>query len=65
MLAGGGIAVCVVVVVWVAGALVKDDHRLRTHGPYAVTRHPIYTGLLGDCEKAVRGRMLLLAATSA
>jgi protein-S-isoprenylcysteine O-methyltransferase Ste14 len=26
---------------------VKDDHQLRTHGPYAVTRHPIYTGLLG------------------
>lgn len=23
------------------------DHRLRTSGPYAVTRHPIYTGLLG------------------
>jgi protein-S-isoprenylcysteine O-methyltransferase Ste14 len=26
---------------------VKNDHQLRTHGPYAVTRHPIYTGLLG------------------
>lgn len=23
------------------------DHRLRTTGPYAVTRHPIYTGILG------------------
>jgi protein-S-isoprenylcysteine O-methyltransferase Ste14 len=37
MLAGIGIAVCVgaALVVWVAA-----DHRLRTHGPYAVTRHP-------------------------
>jgi protein-S-isoprenylcysteine O-methyltransferase Ste14 len=26
---------------------VGGDRRLRTTGPYAVTRHPIYTGLLG------------------
>jgi protein-S-isoprenylcysteine O-methyltransferase Ste14 len=32
---------------WNMAPQVKDDHRLRTHGPYAVTRHPIYTGLLG------------------
>jgi protein-S-isoprenylcysteine O-methyltransferase Ste14 len=32
---------------WSVAPKVKDDHRLRTHGPYAVTRHPIYTGLLG------------------
>jgi protein-S-isoprenylcysteine O-methyltransferase Ste14 len=32
---------------WSMAPQVKDDHRLRTHGPYAVTRHPIYTGLLG------------------
>ncbi len=32
---------------WSVAPQVKDDHRLRTHGPYAVTRHPIYTGLLG------------------
>ena len=32
---------------WSAVPKVKDDHQLRTHGPYAVTRHPIYTGLLG------------------
>jgi protein-S-isoprenylcysteine O-methyltransferase Ste14 len=31
---------------WSAAPKVKDDHRLRTHGPYAVTRHPIYAGLL-------------------
>jgi protein-S-isoprenylcysteine O-methyltransferase Ste14 len=27
--------------------VLQADHRLRTDGPYAVTRHPIYTGLLG------------------
>ena len=25
----------------------KAHHELRTDGPYAITRHPIYTGLLG------------------
>jgi protein-S-isoprenylcysteine O-methyltransferase Ste14 len=32
---------------WSVAPTVKGDQRLRTHGPYAVTRHPIYTGLLG------------------
>ena len=32
---------------WSMAPKVKSDHQLRTHGPYAVTRHPIYTGLLG------------------
>ncbi len=32
---------------WSVGAEVGGDQRLRTSGPYAVTRHPIYTGLLG------------------
>ena len=32
---------------WSIGPIAKDDHQLRTDGPYAVTRHPIYTGLLG------------------
>ena len=32
---------------WSQAPKVKDDHQLRTRGPYAVTRHPIYTGLLG------------------
>jgi protein-S-isoprenylcysteine O-methyltransferase Ste14 len=27
--------------------VLKDHHQLRTEGPYGVTRHPIYTGLLG------------------
>jgi protein-S-isoprenylcysteine O-methyltransferase Ste14 len=32
---------------WSGSPTVKAGHRLRTDGPYAVTRHPIYTGLLG------------------
>ena len=32
---------------WSVAPRVQGDHQLRTHGPYAVTRHPIYTGLLG------------------
>jgi protein-S-isoprenylcysteine O-methyltransferase Ste14 len=27
--------------------VLQANHELRTDGPYAVTRHPIYTGLLG------------------
>jgi protein-S-isoprenylcysteine O-methyltransferase Ste14 len=32
---------------WSMAPEVGGDRRLRTGGPYAVTRHPIYTGLLG------------------
>jgi protein-S-isoprenylcysteine O-methyltransferase Ste14 len=32
---------------WTAAPAVKQEHTLRTSGPYALTRHPIYTGLLG------------------
>ena len=32
---------------WTVQARVGADHRLCTTGPYAVTRHPIYTGVLG------------------
>ncbi len=32
---------------WTASAAAKDAHVLHTEGPYAVTRHPIYTGILG------------------
>jgi len=27
--------------------VIRANHQLRTDGPYAITRHPIYTGLLG------------------
>ncbi|MGH3673513.1 MAG: methyltransferase family protein [Pseudonocardiaceae bacterium] len=32
---------------WTSSAVVKEDHVLCTIGPYGITRHPIYTGLLG------------------
>lgn len=32
---------------WSPSPTVKVAHQLRTDGPYSVTRHPIYTGLLG------------------
>jgi protein-S-isoprenylcysteine O-methyltransferase Ste14 len=32
---------------WSLAPMIKDRHELRTEGPYGVTRHPIYTGLLG------------------
>jgi protein-S-isoprenylcysteine O-methyltransferase Ste14 len=32
---------------WSAAPAIKEGHELRTSGPYAMTRHPIYTGLLG------------------
>jgi protein-S-isoprenylcysteine O-methyltransferase Ste14 len=32
---------------WSSAVVAKTDHELRTGGPYAITRHPIYTGLLG------------------
>ena len=32
---------------WSAAPEVGGDRQLRTSGPYGVTRHPIYTGLLG------------------
>jgi protein-S-isoprenylcysteine O-methyltransferase Ste14 len=32
---------------WSSSVVAKAGHTLRTQGPYAITRHPIYTGLLG------------------
>jgi protein-S-isoprenylcysteine O-methyltransferase Ste14 len=43
---------------WSAAPMVKQEHQLRTDGPYAVTRHPIYTGILG----MVLGTALLAGA---
>jgi protein-S-isoprenylcysteine O-methyltransferase Ste14 len=31
---------------WSASVTVKEDHELIRRGPYALSRHPIYTGLL-------------------
>jgi protein-S-isoprenylcysteine O-methyltransferase Ste14 len=32
---------------WSSSPEIKVDHQLRTDGPYRITRHPIYTGILG------------------
>ena len=32
---------------WTFAPVIKSEHILHTEGPYRVTRHPIYTGLLG------------------
>jgi len=49
---------------WTLDARVKEGHALRTDGAYGITRHPIYTGilgmLLGSLILAGVGRWLLL-----
>jgi protein-S-isoprenylcysteine O-methyltransferase Ste14 len=32
---------------WSTQTVTKSHHELRTGGPYAITRHPIYTGFVG------------------
>jgi len=32
---------------WSSAPMIKQEHELRSDGPYAITRHPIYTGMLG------------------
>ena len=54
---------------WSMDAVVKQGHQLRTDGPYGITRHPIYTGmlgmLLGSLLLAGVGRSLLIALAGA
>ena len=38
---------------WTGDPSIKVGHQLRTRGPYAVVRHPIYTGMLGMLAGAV------------
>jgi protein-S-isoprenylcysteine O-methyltransferase Ste14 len=51
---------------WSMDPMVKRGHELRTDGPYGVTRHPIYTGILGMIAGSILlvgvGRWLLLLA---
>lgn len=48
---------------WSGGPAVKQDHVLVQNGPYALTRHPIYTGfltaVLGTTIAVARYRALL------
>lgn len=32
---------------WSLTARVVEEHKLATRGPYAIVRHPIYTGMIG------------------
>lgn len=32
---------------WASGIVAHDDHQLRMGGLYGVTRHPVYTGIIG------------------
>ncbi|MGW1198397.1 methyltransferase family protein [Streptomyces sp. NPDC002536] len=32
---------------WTSAPVAKQGHELRTDGPYAIVRHPIYTGIFG------------------
>ena len=49
---------------WTLDAEVKGGHVLRTDGPYGISRHPIYTGILGMLVGSLLlagvGRWLLL-----
>lgn len=49
---------------WSLDAEVKSGHALRTDGPYGITRHPIYTGIIGMLLGSILligvGRWLLL-----
>ena len=51
---------------WSAIVTLKEGHELVTRGPYALVRHPIYTGLLlGFLGSAIaRGRWSGLLATA-
>ncbi|MGA7363280.1 MAG: isoprenylcysteine carboxylmethyltransferase family protein [Candidatus Dormiibacterota bacterium] len=45
---------------WSMDTVLRENHQLRTDGPYGITRNPIYTGLLG----MLVGSVLLAAVGS-
>ena len=51
---------------WSSGAMARPGHVLRTTGPYRLTRHPVYTGILGMLAGSALaqglGRWVVLAA---
>lgn len=51
---------------WSSNVARKDDHRIIEAGPYALVRHPIYTGIIlsGLATAFERGTILALAGAS-
>jgi protein-S-isoprenylcysteine O-methyltransferase Ste14 len=51
---------------WSANVARKDDHRIIEAGPYALVRHPIYTGIIlsGFATAFERGTALALAGAA-
>lgn len=52
---------------WTSVPTIKERHELRTHGPYRVTRHPIYSGILGMLvgTALITGSLVILAGVVA
>ena len=56
---------------WSGSVTIKQEHELITSGPYAIVRHPIYTGLLlaligtAMARAEWRGLLAVLIATAA
>ena len=56
---------------WSAAVTIKEDHQLMRRGPYALVRHPIYSGLLlailgtAIAEGQLRGLISFVLATIA
>jgi protein-S-isoprenylcysteine O-methyltransferase Ste14 len=48
---------------WSASITRKEDHRVVDSGPYAIVRHPIYTGIIlaGFAAAMMRGTLIALA----
>lgn len=51
---------------WSSTPTIKAGHELRTGGPYAITRHPIYTGMLAMVlgTTLLAGSVLVLAGSA-
>ena len=51
---------------WSGSVTRKEDHRVIDSGPYAIVRHPIYTGVIAAAlaTMAVRGTQLAVAGTA-
>lgn len=49
---------------WSGAIVLKEDHELVTRGPYALARHPIYTGFIAMFASAVMadGRVAVVVA---